>query len=311
MRHITWLGLLVGATAVGGTAYKSVGPDGTVIFSDRRMPNAEEVRLPQPSTYAPPALPALPAGSSAPASAPAPVSGGEYSGFAITVPKNEETLHNRDRSVDVDLSLDPALLEGHSFTLLLDGAELAKGLRTNRMRLTDVERGPHQLEATIYDASGQEVLRSQPIRFYLVTETLIKEPLDAQKRELNKGMTKDEMTLERRVWDKWARDLERYQYRSGSDPFRGCPAGASDWSATREGCRELQGGPEGVRQSVRHLQDTHRAYQQPKVDPKEPYKPDYKAPPAPTEFDKDGAATSKTYKAVPPPPKMYGPAPAP
>jgi len=38
MRHITWLGLLVGATAVGGTAYKSVGPDGTVIFSDRPMP---------------------------------------------------------------------------------------------------------------------------------------------------------------------------------------------------------------------------------------------------------------------------------
>jgi hypothetical protein len=309
MRHVTWLGLLVGATAIGGTAYKSVGPDGTVIFSDRPMPNAEEVRLPQPSTYAPAALPA---GSSVPASAPAPVSGGEYSGFAITVPKNEETLHNRDRSVDVDLSLDPGLLEGHSFTLLLDGAELAKGLRTNRMRLTDVERGPHQLEATIYDASGQEVLRSQPIRFYLVTETLIKEPLDAQKRELNKGMTKDEMTLERRVWDKWARDLERYQYRSDSDPLpEAAPPVPPIGPPPEKGAENYKEALKAYDKASATYKDTHRAYQQPKVDPKEPYKPDYKAPPVPTELYQDGAATSKTYKAVPPPPKMYGPAPAP
>ena len=309
MRHIAWLGLLVGATAVGGTAYKSVGPDGTVIFSDRQMPNAEEVRLPQPSTYAPPALPA---GSSGTASAPAPVTGGEYSGFAITAPKNEETLHNRDRSVDVDLSLDPALLEGHSFTLLLDGAELAKGLRTNQMRLTDVERGPHQLEATIYDANGQEVLRSQPIRFYLVTETLIKEPLDAQKRELNKEMTKDEMTLERRVWDKWARDLERYQYKAGSDSLpEAAPPVPPIGPPPAKGAEDYKKAVEAYQKASQLYKDTHSDFQQPKVDPVAPYKPGYAAPPPITSPYKNGAATGNTYKAVPPPPKMYGPAPPP
>ena len=329
MRHITWLGLLVGATAVGGTAYKSVGPDGTVIFSDRPMPNAEEVRLPQPSTYAPPTLPA---GSPAPASAPAPVSGGEYSGFAITVPKNEETLHNRDRSVDVDLSLDPPLLEGHSFTLLLDGAELAKGLRTNRMRLTDVERGPHQLEATIYDASGQEVLRSQPIRFYLVTETLIKEPQEAAKEKVKEGELEHDLTLGERVWDKWMQDFERYKSKVSDDPapktappvppIGGVPAGSTyeaDYKKALDAYKEASD----------RFNETHGTFKQPAVDPKEPYKSKYEPPPAPANDNWYPAAPEPDYSApkpatspyalpskppsyVPPPPRRpYAPPPPP
>jgi hypothetical protein len=177
------------------------------------------------------------------------------------------------------------------------------------MRLTDVERGPHQLEATIYDASGQEVLRSQPIPFYLVTETLIKEPLDAQKREQSEVMKKDEVTLERRVWDKWARDLERYQYKAGSDPLpEAAPPVPPIGPAPENGAEDYKKALEAYQKASELYKETHRAYQQPKVDPKAPYKPDYVTPPPSTDSYKDGAVTSKTYKAVPPPPKMYGPA---
>jgi hypothetical protein len=309
MRHVAWLGLLVAATVLGGPAYKSIGPDGTVTYSDRPMPNAEEVRLPEPSSYAPPALPQSGGRAASPA---APVSGGEYSNFAVVTPKNEETLHNRDRWVDVDLSLDPGLLEGDSFTLILDGAQLAKGLRTKQIRLTDVQRGPHQLEASILDASGQEVLRTAPIRFYLITETVIKEPLDAQKREQSETMRKDEMTLEQRVWDKWARDLERYQYKTGSDPLpEAAPPAPPIGPPPARGAENYKEALKAYDKAAASYKDTHRAYQQPKTNPVAPYKPDYAAPLPSTNVYRDSAATSKTYKAVPPPPKMYGPAPPP
>jgi hypothetical protein len=270
MKHIVWVGLILSTAAAGGTAYKSIGPDGTVTFSDRPMPNAEEVRLPEPSTYAPPALPQ---GAGLPLSSAPPVSGGEYSGFAITAPKDEETLHNRDRWVDIDLSLDPGLLEGDTFTLILDGAELAKGLRTNHMRLTDVERGPHQLEATIYDAAGQEVLRSQPIRFYLVTETLIKEPLEAQKEKLKDG----ELTLEQRVWDKWVQDLGQYGTKIGGDPLPKAappvpPVGSPPkGSAYEDALKKYQ-------KASDVFDETHGTFRQPTVDPAAPYKPGYSPP---------------------------------
>jgi len=304
MRHLAWLALIVAAAVAGGTAYKSIGPDGTVIYTDRPTPNAEQVRLPEPSTYTPPPLPA---GGPSPVSGGEPVSTGEYSSFTIVAPKNEETLHNRDRTVDVDLSLEPPLGENHTFGVTLDGAELAKGLRTPRMRLTDLQRGPHQLEASVYDADGKEIERTRAIRFYLLTETLIKEPLDAQQRELTKEMTKDEMTLERRVWDKWARDLERYQYKTGSDPLpETAPPPPPVGPPPDKGGENYKRALEAYQKASSLFKETHRAYQQPKVDPTAPYKPGYTAPPPSA-----GAAPGSTYKAVPPPPKMYGPAPRP
>ena len=299
MRHVAWLGLLVAASAFGGAAYKSIGPDGAVIYSDRPTPNAEEVRLPEPSTYAPPPLRGT-LGQTPTATAA--VSAGEYSGFAIVAPKNEETLHNRDRWVDVDLSLDPGLLEGDSFTLYLDGAELAKGLRTNQARLTEVQRGPHQLEATIYDASGQEILRSRPVRVYLVTETLIKEPLEAQKDELKKG----DLSLESRVWDKWVNDLATYKTKLGGDPLpKTAPPVPPIGNPPKENAAEYKKALETYQKASDQFNDTHRTFQQSTVDPAEPYKPGY-SPPASGTNPYTPSATPPSY--VPPPPgRPYAP----
>jgi hypothetical protein len=290
MRHLAWLGLIACTVAAGATAYKSVGPDGKVTYTDRPTPNAKEVALPEPSTYAPPALPA---GAGAPISGGGALSSGEYRGFAIAAPKNEETLHNRDRTVDVDLSLDPALQEGHTLSLVLDGAEIAKGLRKAQIRLTDVERGPHRLEAAIYAGDGREIERSPPIRFYVVTETLIKEPLEAQKDQLKKG----DLGLESRVWDKWVQDLGGYQTKLGGDPLPktappvppiGNPPGGSAYKKALE----------SYQRATDTFNSTHGTFQQPAVDPSAPYKPGFDAP----------ASRSNPY--VPPSkPPSYVPAP--
>jgi hypothetical protein len=169
MRHITWLGLLVGATAVGGTAYKSVGPDGTVVFSDRPTPSSQELRLPEPSTYAPPALPARP---NAPAFVGEQPQAQVYDAIRVTAPPHDGTVFASQGGVDIDVMLDPSLMEGHTLSYIVDGKEMAKGLRANRIRITDLDRGTHHLEVAVRDASGSVVGRSARITFHLRQSSL-------------------------------------------------------------------------------------------------------------------------------------------
>jgi hypothetical protein len=291
MRHAAWLSLFACAAAAAGTVYKSIGPDGSVVYTDRPAPIAQDLRFPVPAPYAPPDLPAS---RSAPALQPEPVAGGEYSGFAVVAPKNEETIHNRDRSVDVDLAISPPLRDGDSFSLVLDGAVVAKGLRSQQLRLTDLERGPHQLEASIYDADGRAVLHSQPIRFYLVTETLIKEPLEAQKEKLKEGG----LTLEERVWDKWVQDLSHYQTRSGGDPLPKTappppPVGAPPDASTYDDALET------YQKASDRFDETHRTFRPPPVDSSAPYTPQY-APPASSKSPYAPPAGAPSFVPAPP-----------
>jgi hypothetical protein len=169
MRHLAWSGLLLAAAAAGGTAYRSVGPDGTVIFSDRPSPNAEEVRLPAPSSYPPPALPAR---GEAPAFADQPLAAALYDSVRITAPPDDATVFAAQGGVDVDVSLDPSLMEGHTLTYVVDGKEVAKGLRADRIRITDLDRGTHHLEVAVRDEAGGIVGRSQRITFHLRQSSL-------------------------------------------------------------------------------------------------------------------------------------------
>jgi len=163
MRHITWLGLLVGATAVGGTAYKSVGPDGTVIFSDRPMPNAEEVRLPEPSTYTPPDFPTKRPEETK-------VGGRESTNThqvaRIVAPADDSTAFAAEGGLDVDVLLDPPLMNEHTMSYIMDGRELATGIRANQIRITDIDRGTHHLQVEIRDQTGKVVTHSQSVKFH-------------------------------------------------------------------------------------------------------------------------------------------------
>lgn len=173
MRHAAWLSLLVCAAAAAGTAYKSIGPDGSVVYTDRPAPNAQELRLPEPSTYAPPDLPAS---RSAPAFQPEPVAGSAYQSVRITAPPNEGTVFAAQGGVDVDVALEPALVDGHTLTYVVDGKEVAKGLRTERVRVTDLDRGTHHVEVAVRDEAGRLVSMSDRITFHL-RQPSINDPL--------------------------------------------------------------------------------------------------------------------------------------
>lgn len=169
MRHSAWLALLLSVAAVGGTAYRSVGPDGTVTYTDRPAPNAEEVRLPEPSVFTPPALPAS---GTAPAFGAEPLAADLYTTVRITTPPDGGTLFAAQGGVDVDVLLEPSLMEGHTLSYIVDGKEMAKGLRANRIRITDLDRGAHHLEVAVRDESGGIVGRSGRITFHLRQSSL-------------------------------------------------------------------------------------------------------------------------------------------
>lgn len=276
--------LVAGSAAMAGTVYKSVGPDGVTIYSDREVPGAVPVDLPESSTYAPRALPS---GTEPPPLATEPLSTGEYSSVTIVAPKDGETVYNRDLRVDVEVGIDPALQEGHTLSLVLDGNEIAKGLRNTRLRVTDLERGEHRLEASVYDADGRLIERSPSIRFYLVTETVIKEQQEAQKEQW-KEATKDNpaASLEQRVWDKWVRDLSQYQTRLGGDPLpKAAPpvppiGNPPDPKAYRDAL-------ESYEKASELFKDTHRTFQQPTPNPVKPYAPGY-VPGVPAAFPPPG-----------------------
>jgi hypothetical protein len=169
MRHVVWLGLLLSAAAAGGTAYKSIGPDGSVIYTDRPMPNAQEVRLPEPSVYT---APAMPAAGGAPAFGAEPVAAELYTAIRITAPPDDGTLFAAQGGVDVDVLLEPSLMEGHTLSYVVDGKEVAKGLRSERIRITDLDRGTHHLEVAVRDEGGSLVGRSARITFHLRQSSL-------------------------------------------------------------------------------------------------------------------------------------------
>ncbi len=139
MNRLPWLVLAfaVCVPAAADLAYKIVGPDGSVVYTDRPVPGARPVQIPKPSTYVPP--------------------GG----------------------VDIDVLLKPELLEGHTLTYTIDGKEIAKGLRTNRVRVTDLERGTHHLEVVVRDDGGAVVGRSPRVTFHVRRPTV----MDGQRRD--------------------------------------------------------------------------------------------------------------------------------
>ena len=177
MNRLPWLALAfaVCVPAAADLAYKIVGPDGSVVYTDRPVPGARPVQIPKPSTYVPPDLPA----TTRLAPPPEPVVTDVYTDIRIATPEPDGTVNVVEGGVDIDVLLKPELLEGHTLTYTIDGKEIAKGLRTNRVRVTDLDRGTHHLEVVVRDDGGAVVGRSPRVTFHVRRPTVT----DGQRRD--------------------------------------------------------------------------------------------------------------------------------
>lgn len=178
LRHAGGLGLLLlgAATPLAAqTVYESRDKAGPV-FSDQPSPGAKPVTI-EPTNVIP-ATPAPPP-ASAPSATAAPATA--YRSLVIAEPSNTGTLHSNTGAFEVRLRSSPGLRSsaGDRVRLTLDGNVLAGSYNTSRIRVTESDwqsaasgNVDHTLQAAIVDKSGQVLIESPPVVFYVHRATV-------------------------------------------------------------------------------------------------------------------------------------------
>lgn len=89
-----------------------------------------------------------------------------YSGAEIVSPKQDESLWGTGNSVSVAIDLKDELLPGLQVQLIFDGRTLPPRT-TTAIRLEDVARGAHTLQAEVVTVDGQIIGRTNPVNFFM------------------------------------------------------------------------------------------------------------------------------------------------
>ena len=169
LRSIFVLLAFAATTAVAQEAYRWVDEDGVVHYSDRPREGAEQIVLPEPNV----ATGTVRRRAAAPSDEAPPEDTGpfRYESIEITSPGAEETLWNIEGTLNVSVSLTPALQSGHTLRYYYDGGEAQEATGT-RFTLNEVWRGVHNLQVEVVDDTGQLMIRSRPSRFYVQQNTV-------------------------------------------------------------------------------------------------------------------------------------------
>ncbi len=160
--------LLLLATPALADVYKTVTPDGEVIYSDVKTRGAKQMNVPKAQTYTPPPLPV-------PVNQPVvPEEKAAYSTFTIDSPVNEETIRDNLGNISLLVTLEPELVakDGHRIQYFLDGKPHGRKTVDLQKTLVNVERGEHQLSAVVVDNDGKVIIDSEPVTIYLKRESI-------------------------------------------------------------------------------------------------------------------------------------------
>lgn len=145
-------------------AYRVVGPDGAVEFTDRPVEGAESIPLPDIQTYTAPPLRPAREGSREPQ--PARSEAAPYERLLITSPSDQATLRGPNAPLSVTLAVVPELKQAHRYVLALDGVAAVRGTEPT-LSLDPPERGMHRLGAWVEDARGKRLIESPPVTIYV------------------------------------------------------------------------------------------------------------------------------------------------
>lgn len=168
MRHAPFILALcaIPLLASAATVYRSVGKDGSVVFSDQPRPGAQKVVIPPANVYDPGKLPPVEGtgtGTTAAANSPYPL-------LKIAAPAPDATVRQNNGDVSVKVEIRPPLKvgEGHAIVLLLDGSRLPHQYTSPDMVLPNVDRGTHTLEAQVVGPTGAVLASSPTVSFHLM-----------------------------------------------------------------------------------------------------------------------------------------------
>lgn len=163
-------------TAQSQTVYESRDKSGTATFSDLPSPDARPVTV-SPTNVVPSTPPPAQASAPAPANAPPP-----YRRLTIVDPPNDGTVRSNTGAFEIQVRSSPGLRSsaGDRVRIVLDGVVLRGSYDSTQIRLTEGDWQTaaggggvqHTLQAAIVDKSGQLLIESAPVVFYVQRATV-------------------------------------------------------------------------------------------------------------------------------------------
>lgn len=179
------LAILATPALAAQTVWKWVDDNGVTHYSDRAMPGATKIEL-----QVAPATTVEPSGYSTPRNQQeAQTAGPPYRNFEIWKPANDETIPNTGGAVQINVRVDPALRNGHTLQLLLDGRAVADPGLTTEFSLNDVPRGTHSAKAVIRDRRGVQIQETSPVQFHVRQTSIANPPVGPALRTPQKPRT--------------------------------------------------------------------------------------------------------------------------
>lgn len=172
MRSLFFIGLMSVALCGQAAIYKWVDSTGAVHYSDTPTRDAEEIRLSDPTIYTPTGATTGNAAGQAPASSNPPAN---YSSFVIIAPSNNEVVQANGGIVTLSFQSEPELQAGHYIQAVLDGRILDRHASGAALQLTDLARGAHMVHASIHDAGGRLLTRSNIVQFFVRQPTVVED----------------------------------------------------------------------------------------------------------------------------------------
>ena len=162
--------LLLFATPALAEVYKTVTPDGEVIYSDVKTRDSKAFNVPKAQVYTPPPLPV-------PVNPPPEKEEDKaiYSSFVIDSPVSEETIRDNLGNIPLLLTLEPELIakDGHRIQYFLNGEPHGRRTVDTEKTFTNVERGEHQVSAVVVDGAGKTLIDTPPVTVFMHRESLL------------------------------------------------------------------------------------------------------------------------------------------
>ena len=171
MRYLLIMLIFLVCTATGAQEiYRTVDQNGNVVFSDVPTKGSEKIKLKETTT-----IKSLASEPSSLVTAPDPKQTASipYKSISITAPANDEAIRDNAGNVSIKVALEPALRPGHQVVVYLDGKETTGG-SSNVFNLENIDRGTHQLRASVKDPDGHIVISSKSTTFHLLRHSVIK-----------------------------------------------------------------------------------------------------------------------------------------
>jgi len=162
--------MLLTANVSAQQIYRTTDAQGNVVFTDKppaASTSSEQVTLPETNTT--PATAVRPRPQEAPK---AQEPEGNAFAVSILIPANETTIPMGPGNFSVTVDVEPALGQGLSLQLYMDGIPWGDPQRANSWSLTNVFRGAHDITVAVVDTQLQSLGSSEPVRVYVMRPSI-------------------------------------------------------------------------------------------------------------------------------------------